>query len=188
MNLTAECGRVLKGLPATRGTSRPRRLTPQTPLHRAYQRDPEAIALWQRETYTVLDRHAKADGAQILFCHESGFRADTVRSTTWGLPDKTPILDSPEQCGSVSVASAACRDGHRPRARRDSHEEKCGRNPSRGGVPATIVRIASLLYHVTECHFPAPARSLGTSRNMTFAAHARPPHPVKYAGQQPDNC
>ncbi len=35
MNLTAGYGRGLKGLRATRGTGHPRRLTPQTPLHRA---------------------------------------------------------------------------------------------------------------------------------------------------------
>jgi len=42
-------------------------LTPQKPLQRAYQRDPEAIALWQEQTYPALGRQAKRDGAQILF-------------------------------------------------------------------------------------------------------------------------
>src|ERR1019366_9247093 len=48
-------------------------LTPQKPLQRAYQRDPEAIALWQKQTYPALARQAKRDGAQILFWDESGF-------------------------------------------------------------------------------------------------------------------
>ena len=34
-------------------------LTPQKPLQRAYQRDPDAIDRWQRETYPALARHAK---------------------------------------------------------------------------------------------------------------------------------
>jgi hypothetical protein len=42
-------------------------LTPQKPLQRAYQRNPEAIALWQEQTYPALGRQAKRDGAQILF-------------------------------------------------------------------------------------------------------------------------
>jgi transposase len=164
MNLTAGRGRGLKALSATRGTGRPRsltpvqerqvfrwingrdprqygldfglwtraivavlieqkfgielgvtavgallaklELTPQKPLQRAYQRDPEAIALWQRETYPALARQAKRDGAQILFWDESGFRADTVHGKTWGLRGQTPIVHRPGQRQSVSAASA----------------------------------------------------------------------------------
>ncbi|EQD56755.1 ISXoo2 transposase, partial [mine drainage metagenome] len=36
-------------------------LTPQKPLQCAYQRDPEAIARWQRETYPAIARQAKRD-------------------------------------------------------------------------------------------------------------------------------
>jgi len=46
-------------------------LTPQKPLQRAYQRDPEAIARWQQETYPALARKAKRSGATILFWDES---------------------------------------------------------------------------------------------------------------------
>ena len=42
-------------------------LTPQKPLHRAYQRDPEAIALWQEQTYPALARQAKRDGRRFCF-------------------------------------------------------------------------------------------------------------------------
>jgi transposase len=81
-------------------------LTPQKPLQRAYQRDPEAIALWQRQTYPALARQAKRDGAQILFWDESGFRADTVHGKTWGLRGQTPIVHRPGQRQSISAASA----------------------------------------------------------------------------------
>ena len=81
-------------------------LTPQKPLQRAYQRDPEAIALWQQQTYPALARQAKRDGAQILFWDESGFRADTVHGKTWGLRGQTPIVYRPGQRQSISAASA----------------------------------------------------------------------------------
>jgi len=81
-------------------------LTPQKPLQRAYQRDPEAIALWQQQTYPALAREAKRDGAQILFWDESGFRADTVHGKTWGLRGQTPIVYRPGQRQSISAASA----------------------------------------------------------------------------------
>ena len=42
-------------------------LTPQKPLQRAYQRDPQAIERWQREIYPALARRAKGDGADIFF-------------------------------------------------------------------------------------------------------------------------
>src|SRR5450759_191898 len=59
-------------------------LTPQKPLQRAYQRDPEAINKWQRETYPAIAKQARAEGADIFFWDESGFRADTVHGKTWG--------------------------------------------------------------------------------------------------------
>ncbi len=59
-------------------------LTPQKLLQRAYQRDPEAIERWQRDTYPAIARRAKAERADIYFWDESGFRADAVQGTTWG--------------------------------------------------------------------------------------------------------
>ncbi len=81
-------------------------LTPQKPLQRAYQRDPEAIERWQRETYPALAKQAKAQGADIYFWDESGFRADTVRGKTWGVRGQTPVVLRPGQRQSFSAASA----------------------------------------------------------------------------------
>jgi hypothetical protein len=58
-------------------------LTPQKPLQRAYQRDPEAIERWRRETYPAIAQQARAEGGQVFFWDESGFRADTVHGRTW---------------------------------------------------------------------------------------------------------
>jgi hypothetical protein len=60
-------------------------LTPQKPLQRADQRDPQAIAAWQTTTYPQIAKAAKAHGAEIYFWDESGFRADEVRGRTWGV-------------------------------------------------------------------------------------------------------
>ena len=81
-------------------------LTPQKPLQRAYQRDPEAIARWQRETYPALEKEAKKQGADIYFWDESGFRADTVHGKTWGVRGQTPVVAVPGQRQSISAASA----------------------------------------------------------------------------------
>ena len=81
-------------------------LTPQKPLQRAYQRDPEAIEKWQRETYPAIARQAKAQGAEVFFWDESGFRADTVHGKTWGVQGQTPVVHRPGQRQSISAASA----------------------------------------------------------------------------------
>ncbi len=81
-------------------------LTPQKPLQRAYQRDPQAIELWQRETYPGIARLAGKKGADIFFWDESGFRADTVHGKTWGARGQTPVVNRPGQRQSISAASA----------------------------------------------------------------------------------
>jgi hypothetical protein len=81
-------------------------LTPQKPLQRAYQRDPEAVERWQREAYPAMARQAKADGAEVFFWDESGFRADAVHGRTWGVRGQTPGVQRPGQRQSISAASA----------------------------------------------------------------------------------
>jgi transposase len=86
-------------------------LTPQKPLQRAYQRDPQAVERWQRETYPAIARQAKAEGAEVFFWDESGFRADTVHGKTWGIRGQTPVVERPGQRQSVSAASAVTAQG-----------------------------------------------------------------------------
>ena len=59
-------------------------LTPQKPLQRAYQRDPEAIERWQHDTYPAIVRQAREENADIFFWDESGFRADSVHGEDLG--------------------------------------------------------------------------------------------------------
>jgi transposase len=86
-------------------------LTPQKPLQRAYQRDPEAIERWQREIYPALARRAKRNKAEIFFWDESGFRADTVHGKTWGVRGRRPVVHRPGERQSISAASAVSAKG-----------------------------------------------------------------------------
>ena len=81
-------------------------VTPQKPLQRAYQRDPQAIERWQRETYPGIAAAARQSGADIYFWDESGFRADAVHGKTWAPKGKTPVIARPGQRQSISAASA----------------------------------------------------------------------------------
>lgn len=81
-------------------------LTPQKPLQRAYQRDPEAIEQWQRERYPAIAQAAKREKADVFFWDESGFRADAVHGKTWGVRGQTPVVERPGQRQSISATSA----------------------------------------------------------------------------------
>jgi len=81
-------------------------LTPQKPLQRAYQRDPEAIERWQRDTCPAIVRQARQENADIFFWDESGFRADSVHGKTWAQRGETPVVERPGQRQSISAASA----------------------------------------------------------------------------------
>lgn len=81
-------------------------LTAQKPLQRAYQRDPQAVALWQQQTYPAIARQARSEGGEVFFWDESGFRADAVHGKTWGQRGHTPIVERPGQRQSISAASA----------------------------------------------------------------------------------
>lgn len=81
-------------------------LTPQKPLQRAYQRDPQAIERWVSQTYPAIACQAKKEKAEVFFWDESGFRADAVHGKTWGVKGQTPVVQRPGQRQSISAASA----------------------------------------------------------------------------------
>jgi transposase len=95
LGLTA-VGRLLAGLD----------ITPQKPLRRAYERDPQAVELWRKETYPKLRRRAKRVGAMIFFLDEAGFQSDAPLGRTYGLKGDTPVVRTSGQRQSINVISA----------------------------------------------------------------------------------
>jgi transposase len=81
-------------------------ITPQKPLRRAYERDPAAVALWEKETYPHLKKRAKRLGAKIFFSDEAGFQSDPVLGRTYGLKGHTPVVTTSGQRQSLNVISA----------------------------------------------------------------------------------
>jgi transposase len=81
-------------------------ITPQKPLRRAYERDPEAVKLWLEETYPKLKKRAKKRGAMIFFLDEAGFQSDPPLRRTYGLKGKTPVVQTSGQRQSINVISA----------------------------------------------------------------------------------
>lgn len=81
-------------------------ITPQKPLRRAYERDPEAIQEWVEERYPKLRRRARKHGANIYFLDEAGFQSDATLGRTYGLKGKTPVVHTSGQRQSINAISA----------------------------------------------------------------------------------
>jgi transposase len=102
---------VKLGLTAVGGLLAKLGLTPQKPLQRAYQRDPQAIERWRRERFPAIAKQAKDTGGEVYFWDEAGFRADAVQGRTWGVRGQRPVVQRPGQRQSVSAASAVTARG-----------------------------------------------------------------------------
>src|SRR5271157_2148371 len=81
-------------------------ITPQKPLRRAYERDPQAVRLWLEQTYPKLKRRARRLGAKIFFLDEAGFQSDPPLGRSYGLKGQTPVVVTSGQRQSLNVISA----------------------------------------------------------------------------------
>jgi transposase len=86
-------------------------LSPQRPLHRAYEQNPEAVQKWKSETYPAIRAEADAAGATIYFADEAGIRSDYHSGTTWAPIGRTPVVHNTGQRFSVNMISAVTAKG-----------------------------------------------------------------------------
>lgn len=81
-------------------------ITPQKPLRRAYERDPEAVAKWVEEDYPKLRQKARENGADIFFLDEAGFSSEPNLGRTYGQKGQTPEVRTTGQRQKVNAISA----------------------------------------------------------------------------------
>lgn len=81
-------------------------LSPQKPLVRAYQQNPEMVSRWKEEEYPAIQAAAKAAGGSIFFCDEASIRTDYHSGTTWAPVGQTPIVRGTGERKSVNMISA----------------------------------------------------------------------------------
>ena len=86
-------------------------LSPQRPLWRAYQQNPEAVDRWKREQFPAIRAQAAAAGATIWFADEAGVRSDYHAGTTWAPVGRTPIVRTTGARHSVNLISAVTAQG-----------------------------------------------------------------------------
>ena len=86
-------------------------LSPQRPLWRAWQADPEAVQRWKSEEFPAIRARAKAEGATIYFGDEAGIRSDYHAGTTWAPVGQTPVVKAAGARHSLNMISAVTAQG-----------------------------------------------------------------------------
>lgn len=86
-------------------------LSPQRPLYRAYQQNPEAVAQWKAVEYPAIQAEAAKAGARIFFADEASVRWDFHAGTTWAPIGRTPVVPATGRHFSVNMVSAIAATG-----------------------------------------------------------------------------
>ena len=86
-------------------------LTPQRPVRRAYQQDPEAVERWKNEEYPEIQALAKREKATIYFADEASVRSDYHSGTTWSPRGVTPVVEATGARFSLNLISAVSAKG-----------------------------------------------------------------------------
>lgn len=81
-------------------------LSPQKPLHRAYQQDAQRVQHWLDTEYPKIQALASKVGADIYFGDEASVRSDYHSGTTWALKGQTPVVKTTGARFSVNMISA----------------------------------------------------------------------------------
>jgi transposase len=81
-------------------------LSPQRPLWRAYQQNPEAVKQWLKKEFPAIRKEAQACGAEIYFVDEAGVRSDHHGGTTWSKVGVTPVVVSTGARFGFNIISA----------------------------------------------------------------------------------
>lgn len=83
-------------------------LTPQKPLRRAYEQDPEAVKRWLKEEYPAIKAQAERENAEIHWGDQMGLRSDHQTGASYGKRGRTPVVKGTGQrfgCNMMSTVT-----------------------------------------------------------------------------------
>ncbi len=86
-------------------------LSPQKPIRRAYEQDPQAVARWLAEQYPAIEAKARKDKAIILWLDQTGLRSDASVGTGWAPVGKPPVVPKTGKRFGVNVMAAISNKG-----------------------------------------------------------------------------
>jgi transposase len=81
-------------------------LSPQKPLRRAYERNPELVESWREKEFSEIRRLAKKERATLYFSDEASVRSDFQAGTTRALKGQGPIVPATGQRLGMNRISA----------------------------------------------------------------------------------
>lgn len=85
--------------------------TPQKPVRRAYERDPEAVRRWLKREYPGIRAAARRLRAEIHWCDEMGLRSDHQAGRSYGRIGQTPVIPGTGQRFGCNVISTITNRG-----------------------------------------------------------------------------
>src|SRR5436309_905077 len=86
-------------------------LTPQKPVRRAFEQDPEAVRRWLDTEYPEIEREAKRLKAQIFWGDEMGLRSDHQAGRSYGRRGQTPVIPGTGRRFGCNMISAITNRG-----------------------------------------------------------------------------
>lgn len=88
--------------------------SPQKPIYKAYEQNPESVKQWIKKDFPAIKEKAKKEKAEIYFGDEAGMRSDHHSGKSYSPKGKTPIVKKTGQRFSVNMISAiSARGGKR---------------------------------------------------------------------------
>jgi transposase len=85
--------------------------TAKKPRRHARDQDPEEVSEWLNETYPALARKAGDEGADILWCDETGVAADAFPGYGYAREGRPATLEVPKPHIRINMISAISNDG-----------------------------------------------------------------------------
>ena len=85
--------------------------TPQKPVKKSYEQQPERVKKWLDEEYPGIARKASEEGAEILWGDETGISSEDNRGRGYAPKGQTPVVYDPGKRFSTSMISAINNQG-----------------------------------------------------------------------------
>jgi len=86
-------------------------LTPQKPLRRAFEQNPQEVKRWLEEKYPAIRAQAKREKAEIYWGDEMGLRSDHAVGRSYGRRGDTPVVPGTGQRFGCNMISAITNKG-----------------------------------------------------------------------------
>ena len=85
--------------------------TPQKPIRKAYEQQPEKVQKWLKEQYPSIKARAKNENAEIQWCDETGFSSEDNRGRGYSPKGITPVRYGTGSRFSTSMISSINNQG-----------------------------------------------------------------------------